>query len=87
MRPPLDQDGDDESGGLDELLSNRYRVNARSGLRLRGGPGTEFDIVERLVNGQIVSCIATSGDWCQIDLEGDGSADGFCHGGFLVKLD
>ena len=31
------------------LLSNRYRVNARSGLRLRAGPGTEFDIIKDLI--------------------------------------
>ena len=87
MRPPLGREINDESEDRNELLVNRYRINARRGLRLRGGPGTEYDVLEQLVNGRIVSCISTSGDWFQVDLEGDGSADGFCHSGFLVKLD
>lgn len=64
----------------------RYRVIARRGLRLRGGPGTEFDVVENLATDQIVSVLASSGDWLQVDIEGDGRADGFCHSGFLEPV-
>ena len=64
----------------------RYRVIARSGLRLRAGPGTEFDVLGSLSAGQTVTVRAKKGDWCQIDTEGDGFADGYCHGGFLAPV-
>ncbi|WP_289031908.1 M15 family metallopeptidase [uncultured Paraglaciecola sp.] len=61
-----------------------YRVTARNGLRMRSGPGTNFDIVTTLTSHQIVQVTQKVGDWCQIDVEGDGLADGYCHSGFLV---
>jgi uncharacterized protein YgiM (DUF1202 family) len=64
----------------------RYRVIARDGLRLRAGPGTEFDVLGSLSAGQTVTVLAKQGDWCQTDREGDGLADGYCHGGFLAPV-
>ncbi|MEH8017543.1 M15 family metallopeptidase [Rheinheimera muenzenbergensis] len=59
-------------------------VTARDGLRLRAGPGTQFDIKTTLRSGQQVYVLASSGDWSQIDIEGDGLADGYCHSGYLA---
>jgi hypothetical protein len=65
---------------------NSYRVTARNGLRMRSGPGTDFDIVATLHANQRVRVLDKSGDWLQVDLEHDGLADGYCHGGFLAML-
>lgn len=64
----------------------RYKVTARNGLRMRSGPGTAFDIVTTLHAGQVVSVVSQNGDWCQVDLEGDGLSDGYCHGGYLAPM-
>ncbi len=66
--------------------SNRYKVIARSGLRLREGAGTQFDAIGRLSPGQVVVVTATAGDWYEVDAEGDGFRDGFCYGAFLVQV-
>lgn len=58
-------------------------VTARSGLKIRKGPGTEYADSGSLPEGAIVSAIGRSGDWVKVDLEGDGIADGFMHGAFL----
>jgi hypothetical protein len=63
--------------------AHAMRVIARSGLRLRSGPGTEFDAVRLLPFGTIVHPIKTVGAWTMVDLEGDGVADGFVSGAYL----
>jgi len=65
---------------------DRYRVIARSGLRLREGPGTNFDVIGSLQFGQVVFVKVTSGQWARVDVEGDGRADGFASLGFLEKI-
>jgi hypothetical protein len=64
----------------------RYRVIARNGLRLRGGPGTQFDIVGGLRLGQIVFVDSITDGWARVDIEGDGPIDGFAAAGFLERL-
>src|SRR5262249_23597894 len=44
----------------DTTVGNPHRVIARSGLRLREGPGTQFDIIGGLSLGQIVSVVSTT---------------------------
>ncbi|WP_052749126.1 M15 family metallopeptidase [Arsukibacterium ikkense] len=61
-------------------------VNARSGLRLRAGPGTDFDVTGNLHAGQRLWLLQSKGDWVQVDLAGDGLADGYCHSAFLQLL-
>ncbi|WP_214000514.1 M15 family metallopeptidase [Arsukibacterium sp.] len=60
------------------------RVTARDGLRLRAGPGTGFEIKTTLACNQQVFVLSQIGEWSQIDLQGDGLADGYCHSGFLA---
>ncbi|MDP5142772.1 M15 family metallopeptidase [Rheinheimera baltica] len=62
------------------------RVTARDGLRLRAGPGTSFDIKSTLKPNQLIYIMQHSGDWSQIDIQGDGLADGYCHSGYLAAL-
>ncbi|MEQ1951126.1 TIGR02594 family protein [Mesorhizobium sp. CN2-181] len=58
-------------------------VIARSGLNVRRGPGTEFDVVRTLPFGTLVTALSRNGSWVRVDLESDGAADGFVHGDFL----
>jgi len=79
---------DDDTAGHGPLatVGERYRVVARSGLRLREGPGTQFDIVGGLHPGQIVFVVSISDGWARVDVEGDGQIDGFASAGFLERL-
>jgi hypothetical protein len=63
------------------------RVNARSGLRLRAGPGTSFDILQLLPWGTPVSVLKSVDGWALTDLQGDGVADGYVGEGFLSAID
>lgn len=65
------------------VIGERYRVIARSGLRLREGPGTPFDIIGGLPLGQIVFVASINDGWARVDIEGDGHIDGFVSAGFL----
>ncbi len=74
--------------GLDEGVpahSNQeeHIVVARPSLRMRGGPGTNFDVIRNLPTNQRVFAMGYSGEWTKVDLEGDGQVDGYCHSGFL----
>jgi hypothetical protein len=67
-------------------VGERYRVIARSGLRLREGPGTDFDIIGSLQFGQIVFVKFITDQWARVDVEGDGQVDGFASAGFLERV-
>jgi hypothetical protein len=70
---------------LDSLpvISPRLVVKARTGLRLRSGPGTEFDVQQVLPFGTEVSVVSRSGDFAAVDLNGDGAIDGFVFAALL----
>ncbi|WP_293372501.1 M15 family metallopeptidase [Nevskia sp.] len=63
-----------------------HRVIARLGLRLRSGPGVEFQSIVTLPFETRLVVIDRSGNWAQVDLQGDGAADGFMHEDFLRAL-
>lgn len=58
-------------------------VNARDGLRLRDGPGTDFGVRTLLAYGTLVHPLSTTGTWTSVDLQGDGASDGYVSTGFL----
>jgi hypothetical protein len=58
-------------------------VIARSGLRLRAGPGTNFDVMQTLPLGSQVYPIKSAGDWTMVSLSGDNAGDGFVSSHFL----
>lgn len=68
-------------------LNTGFRVIARQGLLLRGGPGTEFEVLTKLALNRRVFRLSAQSDWYKVDLEGDGLADGFCHSAYLVPDD
>lgn len=65
---------------------NLMEVIARSGLKLRTGPGLQYTDVTTIPSQTVVAVIGRSGDWVQVDLEGDGRADGFMHRDFLQPV-
>jgi Domain of unknown function (DUF1906)/Bacterial SH3 domain len=69
-----------------ETVGNAHRVIARSGLRLREGPGAQFDIIGGLAFGQVVSVVSTTDGFAQVDVEGDGRVDGFASMSFLERV-
>lgn len=79
-------DADTLEHGPTTVTGERYRVVARSGLRLREGPGTQFDIIGGLSLGQIVFVASVNDGWARVDIEGDGHIDGFASAGFLEPL-
>lgn len=58
-------------------------VIARRGLNLRRGAGTQYSIEQTLPSGTIVHALGKQGDWVNVDVEGDGLADGHMHGDYL----
>jgi hypothetical protein len=63
-----------------------FKVTARSGLNLRAGPDDSFKILQTLPNGRIVTGNGREGAWMQVDLEGNGQADGYMFARFLTPL-
>jgi len=54
-------------------------------LRLRAGPGTNFDVQQVLPLGTPVSVVNRSGDYAALDLNGDGVIDGYVFAGYLSR--
>ena len=62
-----------------------FMTLARSGVRLRPGPGLEFDPPLKLLPLHTkLTLISRHGDWCAVDLNGDGAVDGFVHNSLIV---
>ena len=81
-------DTHDEGPGapLQPSGSERFVVIAKKGLRVRAGPGTDFEIVASLPFGAHVAVISRFGDWAMVDLDGDGGVDGAAHSAFLKSM-
>lgn len=71
------------SGPGTGVLGTAMRVTARSGLRLRAGPATSFDVIGLLPFGTTVFVDEIRDGWAKVDREGDGKADGFAFAAFL----
>jgi hypothetical protein len=76
------------AGGAGLAISpGRCVVIARDGLRLRGGPGTEFESERTLPLGTALNVIDVRSPppgWARVDLEGDGLLDGYVFAAFLA---
>ncbi|MCP5088772.1 MAG: SH3 domain-containing protein [Rhodobacteraceae bacterium] len=74
--------GRDEDGGDDDVL---YHVESGSGLNMRKGPGTNFDVVKLLANGASVTQVETQGAWWLVSEVVGGSPDstGWVHSHWL----
>lgn len=69
--------------------SGTHVVIARGGLRLRGGPGTEFGVTTTLGEGTRITVLGFDGprgEWARVDLEDDGLVDGHVLAAFLAPI-
>lgn len=64
----------------------RKRVNARSGLVLRGGPGTDFPKLNLLPYGTVVYPLSSVGGWTLVGEQDDGASDGYVSSGYLTDV-
>lgn len=62
----------------------RFRVT--TDLRLRSGPGTNFNIIEVMPVDTEVDGGSIDGTWMEIDVDGDGSFDGWAATRFLEPI-
>jgi lysozyme len=69
-----------------EMVIEQYKVNARSGLRMRAGAGTEFEVLATLPLKKTVSIGQEINNWVEVDLECDGVIDGWVYKTYLVKV-
>lgn len=63
--------------------TGRFRVTAQSGLHLRSQPSRTADSLRVLPFDTIVSVLSWSGGWASVDVDNDGTADGYSHGDYL----
>lgn len=75
--------GGGEAGTPNTVL---MEVVARSGLNVRRGPGTDYAVERAIPNGAIVHALSRNGSWVQVDLDGDGWADGHVYGNYLKPV-
>src|SRR5690348_5089037 len=66
------------------MATPQMKVMARNGLRLRAGPGNDYDVIRVLPQGTTMRALKSSGDWTLVDLGGDGASDGFVNSHFIV---
>ena len=65
----------------------RYVVVARGGLKLRGGPGTNFSSERTLSTGTELQVATVDGSWAHVDIEGDGLLDGYVFASILAPAE
>ena len=80
------QGGAAGSGTLRDNDLGEFEVVVRDTLNLRGGPGTGFAVLKALKPGTKLRVLREAGEWRQVDLQGDGTPDGFVHGDFLRRI-
>src|SRR4029077_1678431 len=67
-----------------------YVVSVRTDLNLRGGPGVVFPVLRSLPNGTVLQVLdfddESDGRWALVDLEGDGTKDGYVFSKFIEPI-
>ncbi|MCC5921123.1 MAG: SH3 domain-containing protein [Cyclobacteriaceae bacterium] len=63
------------------LSANPKYVASSSGVNLRAGGGTDYNIVEKLSQNTPVTVLSTDGDWLEVEANGK---KGYIHQSFLV---
>jgi hypothetical protein len=69
------------------LRADYCQVTARSGRRLRGGPGLEHEVLRLLPFGTRLYVERQVDGWSAADLEGDDAVDGYVYSAFLKQAD
>jgi uncharacterized protein YraI len=81
------------AGSATSVASGRYAVSgveADDMLKMRAGPGTDFNVILGLPNGtvlQVHSCQPTGGTrWCRVSLDGARGIEGHVSWAYLHKI-
>jgi lysozyme len=69
-----------------DMMVEQYKVNARSGLRMRAGAGADFEILSTLPLNTILLIGKEIDNWVEVDLECDGIIDGWVYKTYLMKV-
>ena len=74
--PAPSQSGSGSSSGADLPSGAKGHIaNASDGLRVRSGPGTSYDVLASLVNGNSITVVSNAGNgWYEIQFSGPGGA-------------
>ena len=67
-------------------IVEQYKVNARSGLRMRAGAGIDFEVLATIPLNQTLTIGKEIDNWVEVDLESDGVIDGWVYKTYLVKV-
>ena len=62
--------GEDEASGSQAAAGEPYTVTAKQGLRVRAGPGTNYDRLDAYPQGTVVQVLSITGSWAKIDYNG-----------------
>lgn len=74
-------------GGRQDDGDTLVKVNVANGLNLRNGPGTQFAMIETLVNGTMLEPREADGNWLQVNVlnaAGAPRATGWVNSGFTT---
>ena len=71
----------------ESIMSDKFVVIARDGLRLRTGPSQDSPPIRTIPEGTVVNVLSRHDIWGLVDLEGDGKADGFMSLPFLRPVE
>lgn len=63
-----------------------FQVSSHGSLNLRGGPSLDFPIIRPLAPETRLYGLRRSGDWIQVDVEGDGRPDGYVRADYLALV-
>jgi hypothetical protein len=69
-----------------EPITKLPRFRVTTDLNLRSGPGTSFNIIEVMPVDTEVDGGSIDGTWMEIDVDGDGSFDGWAATKFLEPI-
>jgi len=72
------------------MPSGSYVVKVRTDLKLRGGPSVLFPVLRSLRDGTVLKVLdfddESDGRWALVDLEGDGTKDGYVFSKFIEPI-
>lgn len=71
---------DSGAGNSEKIVSVNVDI-----LRLRGGPGTGYDILDRLVRGTVLIVKGSQGEW--LNVTAPDNKNGWVHGDYVVSLE
>ncbi len=81
--PPVAEDSD--NAGSESVSTDRFVAVDVDILRLRGGPGTTFEILDRLSLGTVLKVTETNGEWLKVITPVE--KQGWVHGDYTRAVD